>query len=104
MAKAQNVAIDISLVRNLPLFRQMEPAALSRLMKRATTRRVLLGGVPDCISGISIGQPESRLNLGFGMTRNPGLHAARFQDDGRRPAPRAPGGDISAIEPRDERP
>lgn len=43
MVKAQNVAIDISLVRNLPLFRQMEPAALSRLMTRATARRVPQG-------------------------------------------------------------
>lgn len=34
------MAIDLSLVRNLPLFRQMEPAALSRLMTRATPRRV----------------------------------------------------------------
>ncbi|WP_323039597.1 Crp/Fnr family transcriptional regulator [Gemmobacter sp.] len=38
--RAKDVAIDISLVRNLPLFRQMDPAALSRLMARATTRRV----------------------------------------------------------------
>lgn len=37
------MAIDISLVRNLPLFRQMDPAALSRLMTRATPRRVLSG-------------------------------------------------------------
>ncbi|WP_191569430.1 Crp/Fnr family transcriptional regulator [Paracoccus yeei] len=43
MVKAQNVAIDISLVRNLPLFRQMDPAALARLMTRATARRVLPG-------------------------------------------------------------
>ncbi|WP_090610810.1 Crp/Fnr family transcriptional regulator [Paracoccus alcaliphilus] len=34
------MAIDISLVRNLPLFRQMEPPALARLMARATSRRV----------------------------------------------------------------
>lgn len=37
------MAIDISLVRNLPLFRQMEPAALSRLMQRATPQRVAQG-------------------------------------------------------------
>jgi len=37
------VAIDISLVRNLPLFRQMDPAALTRLMQRATPRRVAAG-------------------------------------------------------------
>lgn len=37
------MAIDISLVRNLPLFRQMDPTALSRLMARATTRRVAPG-------------------------------------------------------------
>ncbi len=37
------MAIDISLVRNLPLFRQMDPAALSRLMARATVRRMLPG-------------------------------------------------------------
>ncbi len=43
MVKAQSVAIDISLVRNLPLFRQMEPAALARLMTRATARRVVPG-------------------------------------------------------------
>ncbi|WP_374303424.1 Crp/Fnr family transcriptional regulator [Paracoccus sp. (in: a-proteobacteria)] len=30
-------------MRNLPLFRQMDPAALSRLMTRATPRRVLSG-------------------------------------------------------------
>ena len=41
--KAQSVAIDISLVRNLPLFRQMEPAALTRLMVRATPVRILQG-------------------------------------------------------------
>lgn len=35
------MAIDISQVRNLPLFRQMEPAALTRLLARATVRRVL---------------------------------------------------------------
>ncbi|SEN35888.1 cAMP-binding domain of CRP or a regulatory subunit of cAMP-dependent protein kinases [Paracoccus alcaliphilus] len=40
MVKAESVAIDISLVRNLPLFRQMEPPALARLMARATSRRV----------------------------------------------------------------
>ena len=45
MVKAQNVAIDISLVRNLPLFRQMDPAALARLMTRATTRRVVQGDI-----------------------------------------------------------
>ena len=43
MLKAQPVAIDISLVRNLPLFRQMDPAALARLMVRATSRRVAPG-------------------------------------------------------------
>ncbi len=37
------MAIDISLVRNLPLFRQMDPAALTRLMQRATPRRVAAG-------------------------------------------------------------
>lgn len=37
------MAIDISQVRNLPLFRQMEPAALSRLLTRATPRRVVQG-------------------------------------------------------------
>ena len=41
--KAQSVAIDISLVRNLQLFRQMEPAALTRLMVRATPVRILQG-------------------------------------------------------------
>lgn len=35
------MAIEISQVRNLPLFRQMEPAALTRLLARATVRRVL---------------------------------------------------------------
>ncbi len=43
MVKAESVAIDISLVRNLPLFRQMEPPALARLMARATSRRVPQG-------------------------------------------------------------
>ena len=43
MVKAESVAIDISLVRNLPLFRQMEPPALARLMARATSRRVAQG-------------------------------------------------------------
>lgn len=37
------MAIDISQVRNLPLFRQMEPTALSRLLVRATPRRVVQG-------------------------------------------------------------
>lgn len=37
--------IDISLVRNLPLFRQMDPASLSRLLSRATSRRVVPGDV-----------------------------------------------------------
>lgn len=37
------MAIDISLVRNLPLFRQMDPAALSRLMQRATPQRIAQG-------------------------------------------------------------
>ena len=43
MAKDRDVAVDIAQVRNLPLFRQMEPAALTRLMARATTRRVAQG-------------------------------------------------------------
>lgn len=43
--RTQSVAIDISLVRNLPLFRQMEPAALTQLMARATSRRVAPGDV-----------------------------------------------------------
>lgn len=43
--KAQDVAIDVSQVRNLPLFRQMDPAALARLMARATPRRMLPGGL-----------------------------------------------------------
>ncbi|MTH33717.1 helix-turn-helix domain-containing protein [Paracoccus limosus] len=37
------MAIDISLVRNLPLFRQMEPAALARMMTRATPQRFAKG-------------------------------------------------------------
>ncbi|MFD1881959.1 Crp/Fnr family transcriptional regulator [Paracoccus pacificus] len=37
------MAIDISHVRNLPLFRHMEPAALTRLMMRATPRRIEKG-------------------------------------------------------------
>ncbi len=45
MVKAQDVAVDISQVRNLPLFRQMEPADLARLMARATPRRVAQGGL-----------------------------------------------------------
>lgn len=39
------MAIDISLVRNLPLFRQMDPAALSRLMTRGNSRRMQPGEV-----------------------------------------------------------
>lgn len=39
MTKAAPVAIDISLVRNLPLFREMDPAALARLLTRATVQR-----------------------------------------------------------------
>lgn len=41
--KEQPVAIDISQVRNMPLFRQMDPAALKRLIARATPRRVAQG-------------------------------------------------------------
>lgn len=37
------MAIDISHVRNLPLFQNMDPAALSRLMTRATPRRIPQG-------------------------------------------------------------
>ncbi len=43
MPKAQGVAIDISLVLDLPLFRQMDPEALNRLLRRATPRRVAQG-------------------------------------------------------------
>ncbi len=43
MVKARKVAIDISLVRNLPLFRDMQPEALTRLMARAGAHRVAQG-------------------------------------------------------------
>lgn len=43
MVKVHDMAVDISLVRNMPLFKQMDPAALMRLMARATTRRVAKG-------------------------------------------------------------
>lgn len=38
------MAVDISHVRHLPLFRQMEAATLRRLLARATTRRIAAGG------------------------------------------------------------
>ena len=39
------MVIDISHVRNLPLFRHMEPAALTRLMARATPQRFPQGAI-----------------------------------------------------------
>lgn len=43
--ESARVSIDISLVRHLHLFRQMDPADLTRLMARATTLRVPAGEV-----------------------------------------------------------
>lgn len=45
MRREAGVAIDTSVVRNLPLFRKLEPAELTRLMARATARRVPMGEV-----------------------------------------------------------
>ncbi len=42
-AKERGVAIDISLVRSLPLFQRMTVEELSRLLSRATARRVAAG-------------------------------------------------------------
>ena len=36
--------IDVSLVRNLPLFRQMDPASLSRLMSAWEGQGLVAGG------------------------------------------------------------
>jgi CRP/FNR family transcriptional regulator, nitrogen oxide reductase regulator len=43
VAKDQSVAIDPSLVRQLPLFQRLTEGELSRLMSRATSRRVAQG-------------------------------------------------------------